>query len=89
MTETSVIELMKEVLILIIMLSSPILLVTLTVGILISILQAVTQIQEATLTFVPKIMAAFAILIITAPWMINVFMSHTQHLFQRLPELVR
>lgn len=89
MTETSVIELMKEVLILIIMLSSPILMVTLVVGILISILQAVTQIQEATLTFVPKILAAFAVLIISAPWMINVYMTHTQQLFHRLPELVR
>ena len=62
--------------------AAPILLSAIVVGLAISIIQSVTQIQEQTLTFVPKIFAALLVLIVTAPWMVHVFTSTTEELFE-------
>jgi len=72
----------------VLMLSMPMLLVALVVGVAISLFQAVTQIQEMTLTFVPKIIAVFLILVLAAGWMIEKMVAYTQHIFNSIPGLL-
>ena len=71
----------QKALLLIMIVSAPILLSAIVVGLAISIIQSVTQIQEQTLTFVPKIFAAILVLIVSAPWIIDVFTETTRELF--------
>ncbi len=71
------------------MISLPMLGVALVVGIAISLFQAVTQIQEMTLTFVPKIIAVFVAMILAAPWMSDQMISFTRELFSMIPTLTR
>ncbi len=66
----------------------PILLVGLLVGLVVSVFQAVTQIQEQTLVFIPKIVAIVAVLAIAGPWMLNVMVNYTEALFRDIPSLV-
>ncbi|MEK6709943.1 MAG: flagellar biosynthesis protein FliQ [Nitrospinota bacterium] len=70
-------------------LSGPILLGGLVVGIAVGIIQAVTQIQEMTLTFIPKILVTVLIALVTFPWMLHLMMDYTTNLFQTIPKLVR
>jgi flagellar biosynthetic protein FliQ len=84
-----VLDLGKQALLLVLILSAPMLLLGLAVGVLISILQSVTQIQEMTLTFVPKIIATVLALIFFGPWMLRLLMSFTIQLYAKLPELAR
>ncbi|MBI5194315.1 MAG: flagellar biosynthesis protein FliQ [Nitrospirae bacterium] len=72
-----------------ILISAPMLLLSLVVGILISIFQAVTQINEATLTFVPKIIVTFLALLIFFPWMLRIMLGFTSTLFTNIPMYVR
>ena len=58
------------------------------VGLLISIFQDVTQIQEATLTFVPKIIAGILTMIILLPWMLNIFVNRVTEMFEYLKEII-
>ena len=69
------------------MIAAPPLLAGLAVGLLISIFQAVTQIQEFTLTFIPKIIAVFAATIIFLPWMLQVFLGYMNNLYLMIPGL--
>jgi len=71
------------------MVSAPILLVGMAVGLVISILQAVTQIQEMTLSFVPKLIAVFIALIALAPWMMEVMLKFTSDIFTNIPNYIR
>jgi flagellar biosynthetic protein FliQ len=66
-------------------LALPILLVSLIVGVLVSLFQAVTQIQEMTLTFVPKVLAITAVLVLLGPWMLSLIVSFTAGLFASVP----
>ncbi len=66
----------------------PILLVGLVVGLVISIFQAVTQIQEMTLSFIPKILAMGAVLIIAGPWMLNQMLDYTAELWTSIPQWI-
>jgi flagellar biosynthetic protein FliQ len=66
----------------------PVLLVALVVGLVVSVFQAVTQIQEQTLVFIPKIVAIIAILVIAGPWMMSTMISYTQELFRDIPTIV-
>ena len=66
----------------------PMLLVGLVVGLLVSIFQAVTQIQEMTLTFIPKILALGVVLAIAGPWMLGQLETYTQALYSSIPDLV-
>ena len=68
--------------------SVPVLLVGVIIGLMVSIFQTVTQIQESTLTFVPKIFAALLVLVIAAPWMVDVFISTTQEMFGYIKEFI-
>lgn len=88
MEDSVFLTLTQNVLILILILSTPILVVSMVVGLLISIFQAVTQIQESTLTFVPKIIAGILTMIILLPWMLNLFVSRTNEMFEYISQLV-
>jgi flagellar biosynthetic protein FliQ len=70
-------------------LAGPILLVALVVGVSVSLLQAVTQINEATLSFIPKVLAIAAVLVIGGPWMLDTITHYTTDLITRFPEIVR
>ena len=71
------------------LISAPILLASLIVGLLISILQATTQIQEQTLTFVPKIVAIFLTLVFLGPWILKKLMDFTTYLFNLIPYMIK
>lgn len=68
--------------------SAPILLTVLAVGLLVSIFQAATQIHEATLSFVPKIVAAVAVLAVAGPWMLATLVEYLQGMLQAIPSAV-
>ncbi|MCI8447726.1 MAG: flagellar biosynthesis protein FliQ [Eubacterium sp.] len=70
-TEEQVMDISREAIYTIIMTSAPLLLTSLVVGLIISIFQTVTSIQEQTLTFVPKILAVFAVMLLIGAWMLN------------------
>jgi flagellar biosynthetic protein FliQ len=71
------------------LISAPMLLTALVVGIVISLFQSVTQIQEMTLTFIPKILATFLALVVTLPWMIRTLMDYFSQLFAAIPGMLR
>lgn len=71
------------------MLSAPMLIGALVVGVLVSIFQAVTQINEQTLSFIPKILVIIAALVIFSPWMMETMVTYTRDLFESIPELIR
>ena len=70
------------------MVSAPVLLVVLVVGLVVSIFQAATQINEATLSFVPKIVAAVAVLAVAGPWMLSTLVDYLQRTLQGIPGAV-
>jgi flagellar biosynthetic protein FliQ len=70
------------------MLAAPLLLVTLAVGLLVGIFQAATQINEMTLSFIPKLVAIAATLLIAGPWMLNQLIGYTRQLITSIPGLV-
>ena len=69
-------------------LALPLLLVGLAVGLVISVFQAITQIQEQTLTFIPKILATVAVLVVGGPWMLDQLLSYTSDLWGSIPQLI-
>lgn len=89
MEQEVVISILQKIFILILELSAPVLVVSVVVGLMVSIFQTITQIQESTLTFVPKIIAGVVTLIITLPWMVGVFTSTVNELFDSIPSLIR
>ncbi len=68
--------------------SAPILIAGLVAGLVVSIFQATTQIQELTLSFIPKIIAVIIILVLLAPWMLNQIVSYTIKLYESIPTLI-
>lgn len=88
MEQETVITLMQNVFVLILILSTPVLIVSVVIGLMVSIFQTITQIQESTLTFVPKIIAGVVTLIILLPWMLNVFTSSVNELFDTIPKII-
>lgn len=89
MTEDIVLSLGRDAIWTTVLLASPLLISALIVGLVVSIIQAVTQINEATLTFIPKMLAIVVVLIIMAPWMTQMLTSYTTELFTNLPNYVR
>lgn len=89
MTEASLIDLARNTLVVALELSMPVLIVSLIVGVLVSLFQAVTQIQEMTLTFVPKILAVVVVFVVLGPWMLSVIVSFTSSLFGSIPTFLR
>lgn len=84
MSQNEVIYMAKEALGAALLVGGPILGVSLLVGLLVSIFQAMTQIQEQTLSFIPKILAVIALMLLLGPWMLTVLTSYTTNLFTQL-----
>lgn len=89
MTEGMVLDLARNALTITLEISMPILVFSLVSGLIISVFQAVTQINEMTLAFVPKILAVFAAGVIFGPWMLNRLMTFMTNLFISLPAFAR
>lgn len=89
MTVDLVKELSGEVFKTVLLASGPVLIVSLVVGLLVSLFQAVTQIQEFTLTFVPKVLAVFFCLFLFFPWIARVLMTFTTNIIQNIPMYIR
>ncbi len=89
MTPELVMSVGKSALETVLLISAPMLLLSLVTGLLISIFQAVTQINEATLTFVPKIIVTFVALLIFFPWMLRVMLGFTTTLFANIPAYIQ
>ena len=70
------------------LLAAPLLLVALITGLIISLFQAATQINEMTLSFIPKLLAVFATLVIAGPWMLATILDYMRNLFSSIPQLV-
>ena len=87
MTDTVVLEIALQAIIIAAKLCAPILLVTLGVGFAISLLQSVTQIQEVTLSFVPKLIAVALVILLAGNWMLAEMVSFTITLFEMIPRL--
>ena len=87
MTQEMVIAIGREALTLTLMVSGPMLAFGLIIGLIISVFQAVTQINEMTITFVPKIVAVAAALLLFLPWIINMVTDFTTRMFQIIPTL--
>lgn len=78
----------QEGLFILLAVAAPVLLTVLSVGLVISILQAATQIQEATMSFVPKVVSALLSLAIAGPWMMGTLVDYLQRVLQAIPEMV-
>lgn len=89
MTLDFVIGIMAETIWTTLLVSAPVLIVGLLVGVVISLFQAVTQVQEMTLVFVPKIIACLIALVAALPWMINVLVTFTHNIFINIPAYVK
>jgi len=86
--ENIVMGIANEAIFTVLLVSAPILGAGLLVGLLISILQATTQLQEMTLVFVPKIIIVFVVLILTGPWMLDIVTTFTRDLFAAIPQYI-
>jgi flagellar biosynthetic protein FliQ len=73
----------------ILLVGGPVLLVSLLVGLIIGLFQAITQLQEMTISFVPKVIAVFLTLLLTIPWMVNIMTKFTRGIFENLPLYVK
>jgi flagellar biosynthesis protein FliQ len=71
-----------------ILVSAPLLLTALAVGLLVSVFQAATQINEMTLSFIPKLLATFLVLVVAGPWMLTMMMDFTKRLYSGIPGMV-
>ena len=89
MTQESIIGFGQQAVLMMLLLGGPILAVSLVVGLLVSIFQAVTQVNEATLTFVPKIIAVLAVVVLMGPWMLQLFTAYTATVFNSVATLAR
>ncbi len=88
MDSTVFLTIFQKAIILTMITAAPILLSAIVIGLTISIIQSVTQIQEQTLTFVPKIFAALVVLVVAAPWMLDVFTSSVREMFDYIKVMI-
>lgn len=88
MTPESVMALGYEAMKIALALAGPLLLTALVTGLIVSLLQAATQVNEMTLSFIPKIIAVFAAIVIAGPWMLNLLLDYIRMLFSNLPTLI-
>lgn len=89
MTENQILYMAKEAIGTAIIVGGPILVISLLVGLIVSVFQAMTQIQEQTLSFIPKLLAIALILVILGPWMLNIMTSYTTNLFIDIASFAR
>jgi flagellar biosynthetic protein FliQ len=88
MTPETVMTIGRHALELTVLLAAPLLLVVLAVGLLVGIFQAATQINEMTLSFIPKLVAMAVTLLVAGPWMLSQLVSYTRELIQSIPGLI-
>ena len=88
MTPETVMGIGQHALVVTLMIAAPLLLTALAVGLLVGVLQAATQINEMTLSFIPKLLALAAMLVIAGPWMLRTLIDYTRHLIESLPSLI-
>lgn len=88
MTPEMVVDIGRNALELTLMISAPLFIAALATGLLISIFQAATQINEATLSFVPKLLVIFVTLILAGPWMISMMTDYMRRLFESIPTII-
>jgi flagellar biosynthetic protein FliQ len=88
MTPTTVIDLGRQAVEITLMISAPLFLAALTTGLLVSIFQAATQINEMTLTFVPKVVSIFITLVLAGPWMITTITDFMRRLLTAIPSMI-
>ena len=88
MNPVDILDIGREMLWVVTILAAPILGVALAVGLFIGILQAATQIQEMTLSFIPQLASVAAVLLLVSPWMLRVLVDFTQQLYLKIPALV-
>ena len=89
MQELQAMDLARHSMVIALQLSLPILVLSLVIGVIVSLFQAVTQIQEQTLTFVPKILALVLALTVLGPWMLHTIVGFTAGLFDSLPTVIQ
>jgi flagellar biosynthetic protein FliQ len=87
MNSTAVIALLSQALEMTLLVSAPLLLTALAIGLLVSIFQAATQINEMTLSFIPKMIGVFVATVVAGPWMLQLLVDYTQRLFATIPAL--
>ena len=88
MTPESIMTIGNQAIKVALLLGAPLLLVALVIGLVISIFQAATQINEATLSFIPKLLAVFATIVIAGPWMLGQMVDYMRQLFGSIPTIV-
>ena len=88
MTPETVLTIGQQAIEMTLMLSAPLLLSALVIGLVLSIFQAATQINEMTLSFIPKLLGIFLALILTGPWMVNTMVDYIQRLFGNIPWMI-
>lgn len=86
MTPDHAVELMRAALVISLLTGAPALLTAIVVGLVVSLLQAVTQLQDQTLSFVPKIIAMMLVMLYTLPWVLNAIVEYSHELFQEIPK---
>ncbi|MCI1857903.1 MAG: flagellar biosynthesis protein FliQ [Sporolactobacillus sp.] len=89
MSSEMVLSIADQSVMVILMVAGPLMLISLIVGLIVSIFQAATQIQEQTLAFIPKIVAMLFGLILFGPWMLTKMLTFTQNIFANLPNYIR
>ncbi len=89
MSPAQVLEISRHALTLLILLAAPLLLAALAVGLIVGMLQAATQVNELTLSFIPKLLAMALVLLIAGPWMLHILVDYTRQLIVSLPTLMR
>ncbi|OBV40565.1 flagellar biosynthesis protein FliQ [Janthinobacterium psychrotolerans] len=88
MTPESVMTIGRQAMEITLMVAAPMLLVALIIGLIVSIFQAATQINEATLSFIPKLVGIFVAIVVAGPWMLSVMLDYMRQVFTGIPNLV-
>ena len=88
MTPESVMSIAHHAMVIALLLAAPLLIVALVVGLVVSLFQAATQINESTLSFIPKLLAVFVALVIAGPWMLHMMLDYMRQIFTNIPSLI-
>ena len=88
MSHALIVDLARNAIMLALLIAGPMLIVALLVGLVVSVLQAVTQIQEQTLAFVPKLVGVSVVFLLALPWVLQLMVKYTTELFRSLPSLI-
>jgi len=88
MTPEKVMDVGRQAIEMALILSAPLLLTALIIGLIVSIFQAATQINEQTLSFIPKLVGMFIVLILAGPWMLQMMVDYIRRLFESIPQFI-